>query len=111
VAPHGTRSWSTSDEGDKGRCEYLLFYSCFRKPCPLSSRFAVYVLPRPGHPPCSLLGSVQRRGEYYIYGWSQCAMLEDFSILLVLADKVGGMIHQGVLVSLTDFMVAICPPR
>jgi len=41
---------------------------------------------------------------------SQCAMLEDFGVFLVLADKVGVMKRQVVSVSLTAFVVALCLP-
>ena len=42
---------------------------------------------------------------------SQCAVLEDLGIFLVLADKVGGMKRHMVVVSLTAFVVALCLPH
>ena len=41
---------------------------------------------------------------------SQCAMLEDFGIFLVLADKVGGVRSRAFLMSLMAFAVPLCLP-
>ena len=41
---------------------------------------------------------------------SQCAMLEDFGVFLVLADKVGAMKRQVVLVLLTAGLRSLSLP-
>ena len=77
----------------------------------VQARFAVYVLPPPWSPFFLTLGvHLAMRRVLHLRMVSQCAMLEDFGIFLVLADKVGGMKRHVVLASLTTFVVALCLP-
>jgi len=58
----------------------------------------------------TLGGHLAMRRVLHLRMVSQCAVLEDFGIFLVLADKVGGVRSRVFLVSLTAFIVALCLP-